>query len=136
MVEKKTKTVSRGGGKVDVTDAEQLSRAGLDAKEYKYVLHISNDELLFLNQYRQALAAGTARFAEVHYNYLFDNPDIADLLYADERGGGDVSEIIRAELAFMLDMFAIHEEGKREAESIRAGEQRRLQPLYRPFLWA
>jgi len=120
----KNKDSRWGGGKVGVADTEQQSRAGLDAREYKYVLHISNDELVFLNQYRQVLAAGTARFAEVHYNYLFDNPDIADLLYADEREGGDVSETIRAELAFMLDMFSIHEEGKREEELIRAGEQR------------
>jgi hypothetical protein len=120
----KNKDSQRRGGKAGVADAEQQSRANLDAREYKYVLHISNDELVFLNRYREVIAAGTARFAEVYYNYLFDNPDIADLLYADEREGGDVSETIRAELAFMLDIFSTQEEGKREAELIRAGEQR------------
>ena len=99
-------------------------RANLDAREYKYVLHISNDEFAFLNRYRDTIVAGAARLAEIYYNYLFDNPDIADRLYADERDGGDVSETIRAELTFMLDILSVHEEGKREAELIRAGEQR------------
>ena len=123
-MEEKNKDSLRGGVKPGQVGAEQQSRADLNAREYKYVLHISHDELAYLNQYRQVIAAGTARFAEVHYNYLFDNPDIADLLYADERDGRDVSETIRAELAFMLDMFSVHEEGKREAGLIRAGEQR------------
>jgi diguanylate cyclase (GGDEF)-like protein len=123
MTEKNTES-RRVGRKGGIADAEQQSRTNLNAREYKYVLHISNDELVFLNRYRHIIAAGTARFAEVHYNYLFDNPDIADLLYADERKGGDVSETIRVELAFMLDIFSVHEEGKREGELIRAGEQR------------
>jgi hypothetical protein len=101
MAEKR-KGSQRGSGKAGAADAEQHSRADLDAREYKYILHISNDELVLLNRYRQVIAAGTARFAEVHYNYFFDNPDIAYLLYADEREGGDVSETIRAELAFIL----------------------------------
>ena len=81
----KNKDSRRGVGKSGHAGAEKQFKTGLDAREYKYVLHISNDELAYLNQYRQVVAAGTARFAEVHYNYLFDNPDIADLLYADER---------------------------------------------------
>ena len=121
----KKNTDSRRGGRLGgVADIGQQSRPDLDAREYKYVLHISSDDLVFLNRYRQVIAAGTARFAEVHYNYLFDNPDIADLLYAHEREGGDVSETIRAELAFMLDIFSVQEEGEREAELVRAGEQR------------
>jgi diguanylate cyclase (GGDEF)-like protein len=120
----KNKDSRRAGGKSGVADAKQQTRADLDAREYKYVLHVSNDELVFLDRYRQVIVAGTARFAEAHYNYLFDNPDIADLLYADEREGADVSETIRAELAFMLDIFSVQEEGKRAAELIRAGEQR------------
>jgi len=123
MAEKK-KDSRRVVGQADYAGAEQQSGTDLDTREYKYVLHISDDDLAYLNQYRQVVASGTARFAEVHYNYLFDNPDIADLLYADERNGGDVSETIRAELAFMLDMFSVHEEGKREAALVRAGEQR------------
>jgi len=118
------KTGRRGTNDDGCAGAGQQSRADVDTREYKYVLHISNDELAFLNRFRDAIVAGTARFAEVHYNYLFDNPDIADRLYADERDGGDVSETIRSELAFMLDVLSVHEEGKRETELIRAGEQR------------
>jgi len=120
----KNKASRQGGGNNGYADAGQQSSVDLDAREYKYVLRIPSDELAFLNRYRDAIVAGTARFAEVHYNYLFDNPDIADRLYADEREGGDVSETIRAELAFMLDILSVHEEGKREMELIRAGEQR------------
>ena len=120
----KNKVSRRGGREAGAVDTQQQSRTGSDAREYKYVLQISKDELAFLNRYREIIAAGTPRFAEVHYNYLFDNPDIADLLYADEREGWDVSESIRAELAFMLDIFCVQDEGKREAELIHAGEQR------------
>jgi diguanylate cyclase (GGDEF)-like protein len=120
----KNKERRRGGKKAGSADASQRSSVCPDAREYNYVLQISSDELVFLNQYQQVIVTGTARFAEVHYNYLFDNPEIADLLYADEREGGDVSETIRAELAFMLDIFAVHEQGKREADLLRAGEQR------------
>jgi diguanylate cyclase (GGDEF)-like protein len=120
----KNKAGRRGGEDHGRVEVGQSSRTDLDAREYKYILQISNDELAFLNRYRDTIVSGAARFAEVHYNYLFDNPDIADRLYADEREGGDVSETIRAELTFMLDILSVHEEGKREAELIRAGEQR------------
>jgi diguanylate cyclase (GGDEF)-like protein len=114
----------RGGGGAGAGDADWQSRPYLHVRDYKYVLHISNDDLVFLNRYREVVVAGTARFAEVYYNYLFDNPDIADVLYADEREGGAVSDTIRAELTFMLDILSVREDGKREAELFRAGEQR------------
>ncbi|HSA99373.1 MAG TPA: EAL domain-containing protein [Anaerolineales bacterium] len=120
----KYKDSQRGGRKAGAGDADQQTKPDSPVKEYKYVLHVSNDDLIFLNSYRQTIAAGTARFAEVYYNYLFDNPDIAHVLYADEREGGDVGDTIRAELTFMLDIFSVEEDGKREAELVRAGEQR------------
>jgi diguanylate cyclase (GGDEF)-like protein len=125
----KNKDGRRGGGKAGSGDADQLSRPDLHVKEYKYVLHISNDDLNFLGRYREVIVAGTARFAEVYYNYLFDNPDIADVLYADERGGGAVSDTIRAELTFMLDILNVKEDGMREAELFRAGEQRYIRGI-------
>jgi diguanylate cyclase (GGDEF)-like protein len=120
----KNKAGRRGGGKHACGETGRQPGVDLDAREYKYILQISNEECAFLNRYRDAIVASAARFAEVHYNYLFDNPEIADRLYADEREGGDVSETIRAELTFMLDILSVHEDGAREAELIRAGEQR------------
>ena len=88
------------------TDASgQLSGSGCSAKDYNYVFHITDDDIECLAQYRDMLASGSATFAEIFYNYLFDNPDIADVLYAYERNGGEVSELIRNELTFMLDLF-------------------------------
>jgi diguanylate cyclase (GGDEF)-like protein len=130
---KKSKASCNGGEKYGCADADQQSRVDLDSREYKYVFHISNDELAFLNQYRDVIVASAARFAEIHYNYLFDNPDIADRLYTEEREGGDVSEAIRAELALMLDILSVHEKGRREAELIRAGQQhfaRGIKPVW------
>ena len=49
----KNKDSRRVVGQTGDAGAEQQSRADLDAREYKYVLHISHDELAFLNQYRQ-----------------------------------------------------------------------------------
>jgi len=120
----KNKNSRQGSRSGCAGDPDQQSRPDFHLKEYKYVLHISNEDLAFLSQYRGIVAAGTARFAEVYYNYLFDNPDIADVLYADEREGGDVSDTIRAELTFMLEIFSVQEDGKREKELIREGAKR------------
>ena len=116
-----------------VDNRGQQSRAEHHAKEYNYILHISSEDLVFLNQYQGALAVDAARFAEVFYNYLFDNPDIADVLYSYERNGGDISDLVRAELRIMLDIFSVNEEGKREAELIQAGRQhheRGIKPVW------
>ncbi len=120
----KDKNSRRGDEEGGYGDVDRRSRPDHHVKEYKYVLHISSDDLIFLGRYREAIVAGVAGFAEVYYNYLFDNPDIADVLYADERGGVPVSDTIRAELTFMLDILAVQEDGKREAELFRAGERR------------
>ena len=86
---KKEKRGSRG-----VRHAKSVGRTqgnGRFAREYSYVLHITPEELAFLAPFKSALAAGSARFAEVYYNYLYDNPDIADVLYTAERRGDDAS---------------------------------------------
>jgi diguanylate cyclase (GGDEF)-like protein len=112
------------------------------AREYCYVLHLSPDERALLDSHRTALAAGSARFAEVHYNYLHDNPDIADVLYAHERSGGNVGELIRSELELILGVFSPHATDARERALVEAGKahlHRGIRPVwvtgaYRLFL--
>jgi len=123
-------------------DACRHSQSGSCVKEYNYVLHVLDDDLAFLDKYRETLAAGNARFAEVYYDYLFDSPDIADALYTFERDGGDISDQVRAELKIILDIFSPHEEGKRQAELVNTGKHhhdRGIKPVwvagaYRLFL--
>lgn len=81
---------------------KQHALPNLQVKEYNYVLRVLPEERKLLESYRESLASGTADFAEVYYNYLFDNPDIADVLYAFERGGGDVGMLVRTNLEGML----------------------------------
>ncbi|MBT8121236.1 MAG: hypothetical protein KJO10_01775, partial [Gammaproteobacteria bacterium] len=76
--------------------------ARFQLREYNYVLRLSAGDLALLKRYREDLVAGTASFAEIFYNYLFDNPDIADVLYAHERDGGDVGQFARKELGNLL----------------------------------
>ncbi|MEN8108192.1 MAG: EAL domain-containing protein [Pseudomonadota bacterium] len=132
-------------GKARARFSEPVNRiagAGSPAKEYNYVLHVTHDEAAFLNQYKTALAADSARFAEGYYNYLFDNPDIADVLYLHERSGGDISDLIRHELQLMLDIFASQDADKRENTLLEAGRdhlKRGIKPVwitgaYRMFL--
>ncbi len=90
-------------------------------KEYSYVLRVLPEDLVVLDKYREALVAGTAGFAESYYNYLFDNPDIADVLYSYERGGGDVGSLVRAELANMLGSIIAAPDPGREAGLVTAG---------------
>lgn len=49
---------------------------------------------------------GAAGYAESAYNYFFDNPDIADALYAYERNGGSIGEFVRGQLQHMLDLLS------------------------------
>lgn len=72
-------------------------------KEYNYMLLVLPEELAVLEKYREALVNGTSGFAEAYYDYLFNSPDIAAVLYSFERGGGDAASLIRAEMACMLD---------------------------------
>ncbi|MDX1409233.1 MAG: GGDEF domain-containing protein, partial [Saprospiraceae bacterium] len=114
----------QGGGKKGTAgDASRYSPTDPSVKEFNYVLQIPDEDLAFLNKYRETLAAGTARFAEVYYDYLFDNPDIADVLYAHERDGGDISNQVRAELRVILEIFSVHEQDQRATELVNAGRQ-------------
>ena len=101
------------------------------SRDYNYVLRLSGEELAVLKKYRNELVAGTAGFAEVFYNYLFDNPDIADVLYAYEQDGGDVGQFARAELGNLLASIAGDIGGQREAELLAAG-RRYMQRSFRP----
>lgn len=101
--------------KLGDTDCKsQYSSFGFSAKEYNYVFHITDEDVAHFRQHCNALANGSARFAEIYYNYLFDNQGIADLLYSYERDGGDISDFIRSEFSFMVDLFT--EEGLWERE--------------------
>ena len=64
------------------------NQQGIHLKEYCYVFRLSSEEVRVLNKHRDDLIRGAAGFAEIYYDYLFENPDISDLLYAYERRGG------------------------------------------------
>jgi diguanylate cyclase (GGDEF)-like protein len=72
-------------------------------KKYNYMLLILPEELAVFEKYREALVNCTSGFAETYYDFLFNTPDIADVLYSFEHGGGDTGSLIRAEMACMLD---------------------------------
>jgi diguanylate cyclase (GGDEF)-like protein len=103
----------------------------LHAREYNYVLCISDEELAVLEKYREQLITGTGSFAEIFYNYLFDNPDIADVLYALEREGGDVGQFARAELSNILTSVVSGIDRQREQHLLDAG-RRHMQHNFRP----
>jgi len=94
---------------------------GFQVKEYNYVLRILPEECRLLDTYRAPLAAGTAGFAEVYYNFLFDNPDIADVFYSYERAGGDVGMLVRKELESMLAGIAGTAANNREDDLVSSG---------------
>jgi diguanylate cyclase (GGDEF)-like protein len=102
-------------------DLGQRTLPEFQVKEYNYVLRILPEDLTILEKHREALVAGTVGFAETYYNYLFDNPDIADVLYSFERNGGDVGTLIRAELANMLGSIVTAPDAGWEAGLVKAG---------------
>jgi diguanylate cyclase (GGDEF)-like protein len=119
----KKKKQQRGGVRGSIDDLCQLTRPDQLLKEHNYILQISRDDLAFLEHYRVVLAAGAARFAEIYYDFRFDHPDSADVLFTHERGGGDIGDLVRSELKFILGIF---DAGKaaREAELIEVAGKR------------
>jgi diguanylate cyclase (GGDEF)-like protein len=78
-------------------------------------------ESKLLDSYREQLAAGTAGFAEIYYNFLFDNPDVAGVLYSYEKGGGDVGMLVRRELESLLASITDTAGNNRESDLIATG---------------
>jgi diguanylate cyclase (GGDEF)-like protein len=111
-------------------------------KEVNYVLQLNAEDTARLVHYRDLLAQGAAGFAETAYNYLFDNPDIADVMYAYERQGGNIGELVRGLLQHQLDLLngAIDDEATAASEEMgRANFRLGLKPVwsigaYRLFL--
>lgn len=122
----------RRSNRQDPADRQaQRAVSGSLAREYNYVLRVSSVDKALLKKYQEPLLFGTAGFAEVYYNYLFDNPDIADVLYTYERGGGDVGTLVRAELQTLLDSVNADADVKREDLLVNAGK-RHLELGFRP----
>jgi diguanylate cyclase (GGDEF)-like protein len=86
--------------------ARKKSSNSISGKEFNYVLQLTAEDAMLLNRYRDVLAQGAAGFAETTYNYLFDNPDIADVMYAYERQGGNIGELVRGQLEHHLGLLA------------------------------
>jgi diguanylate cyclase (GGDEF)-like protein len=96
----------RGRAKEERAGARKKTSSPIAGKEFNYVLQLDADDVALLNRYRDVLAQGAAGFAETTYNYLFDNPDIADVMYAYERQGGNIGELVRGQLQHQLDLLA------------------------------
>ncbi|MBI5041003.1 MAG: EAL domain-containing protein [Gammaproteobacteria bacterium] len=84
-------------------------------KEFHYVLQIGNGDAKVLRTYHQLLSQGAASFAQDYYNFLFDNPATADVLYAYERNGGNIGDLVRSQLQQMLQLLNVeHDDGVTE----------------------
>ena len=109
----------------------QRAARELLARDYNYLFHLSESASRLLDTHRAALAAATTGFAEQYYNYLFDNPDIADVLYAYERGGGDVGQFVRTELQNLLNSVTSVDLRKR-VDALLASGRLHLEHRFRP----
>ena len=75
----------------------------------------------------------TAGFAEIYYNHLFDNPDIAEALYRHECNGGNVGELVRTEMQNLLGTILDASTLSRGAILIQTGEshhKREIRPAW------
>ena len=117
------KTHRRKGAREQHLSAARGQQALPDfqVKEYNYVLRILPQDSQLLDTYREQLAAGTAGFAEVYYNFLFDNPDVAGVLYGYEKDGGDVGMLVRRELESMLASITGTAGNNRESNLVVTG---------------
>jgi diguanylate cyclase (GGDEF)-like protein len=102
-------------------------------REYNYLLRITPEDSVLLDQYQETISLGTAGFAEVYYDHLFDNPDIAEALYRHERKGGNVGKLVRTEMQNLLDTIVDASTISRGANLIRIGEshhKRDIRPVW------
>lgn len=76
-------------------------------KEFNYVLQLSPADAQILRKYHDLLSQGVAGFAQRYYDFLFDNPATADVLYAYERSGGNIGDLVRAQLQQMLKLLSV-----------------------------
>ena len=75
----------------------------------------------------------TTGFAEIYYNHLFDNPDIADVLYSHERSGGDIGTLGRSDLKCLLGSISSPQPANREQELVASGSaclERGFRPVW------
>ena len=97
----------RGRPKEDKrSSVRKKNSATMVGKEFNYVLQLTAADTELLKRYQDVLTQGAAGFAETSYNYLFDNPDIADVMYAFERDGGNVGELVRGMLGHKLGLLS------------------------------
>ncbi|NOX09891.1 MAG: EAL domain-containing protein [Gammaproteobacteria bacterium] len=84
---------------------KETGSTGIGSKEADYILQLSSADHQLLAQYKNFLAQGSADFAEQYYNFLFDNPAMAEVLYGYELQGGDIGELIRRHLTQFLQLL-------------------------------
>ncbi len=102
---------------------DAINRQGVYAKEYYYVFRLSAEDNRIFNRYRDRIARAATGFAEIYYEYLFGNPDIANILYSCERKGGDIGQWVRAQLACLFDVFVPEKDSGHENTLAGAGAQ-------------
>ena len=86
--------------------SRKKASTSVSGKEFNFVLQLSDTDSDILKRYHDLLVQGAAGYAETAYNYFFDNPDIADALYAYERQGGNIGEFIRGQLQHVLGILS------------------------------
>jgi diguanylate cyclase (GGDEF)-like protein len=116
-----TPTKKRRRTKEERPGARKKAPHPIVGKEFNYVLQLTAEDTARLARYRDVLAQGAAGFAETTYNYLFDNPDIADVMYAYERQGGNIGELVRGHLQHQLDLLSGEIDDKATARSEELG---------------
>jgi diguanylate cyclase (GGDEF)-like protein len=125
---------NRGAGdRQQAADQTRCARRGALFREYNYILKLSAAEQSLLDAHREILVCCAAGFAEVFYNYLFDHPDIAEVLYAFEREGGDVGMLARASLQSLLASVHGGDSREQEAALVAAGasyQEHGFKPLW------
>ena len=95
---------------------------GVHVKEYSYVFRLSSEDIRILGRHRDSLSREATGFAGIYYDYLFNDPDIADILYARERRGGDIALWVRTQLGYLFDVLAPESDSDRENQLTDAGK--------------
>lgn len=109
--------------------AAMAAAAREQRKEFNYVLQLGGADSQVLRKYHALLSQGAAGFAQDYYNFLFDNPAMAEMLFTYERDGGDVGELVRSQLQHVLQLLAADHEGV----GARAGQHyfiKGMQPIW------
>ena len=91
-------------------------------KQFISFLNISALDIEIMRKYRDVLANGASDFAEIFYDYLFTSEPSAKVLEEFEKNGGNIEQLIEAQLRHLLKFLDADSSVKYASKQVKIGQ--------------